>query len=558
MMNFVRDIRGKIKITHVIIIWLIVNLASAFFSQLYSDEAYYTLFSHQLAFGYFDHPPMIALIIRIGSFIFNNELGVRIISVISISTALFFIYKLANVDKPVLFLAAVFSIFGLNVLGFLALPDSPLLLFAVLFFLIYKRFLLKESLSNSILLGLVMSAMLYSKYHGILIILFTVISNLRLLRSGKFWLAAILGIVLFIPHLFWQYNNDFVSVSYHIFERSASYYKFSFTYEYLFGQILYYGPFSAIFMFIASIKYKHSNLFDKALKWNLWGILIFFLLSSLKGRVEVNWTLPIIIPLLIFFLRYSVAKPVFTRWFYILAVPVIVMISLLRLEIVYPVFNLKVDRIEDFRGHQEFGKEIIKKSKGFPIITNSYQEAGLVSFYTNIFAPSININGRRNQFDLWHADDTLRFKKVAYVNNFLAEGVKIENPEYKDYRITFIDSLPVMNDIFITTKPGKLSVKHNEKIKIKVLLSSTKAPENYRDAGNYKTRLNAGLYNEENLLIENVCKSPVNLILKENNGEYNFQFEAPAEKGQYQIEISLKTSGLGEWNTKKMVRLTVN
>lgn len=557
-MNFVGDIMGKIKITHVVIIWLTVNLASAFFSLLYSDEAYYTLFSNQLAFGYFDHPPMIALIIRIGSFIFKNELGIRIISVILISTALFFIYKLADVDKPVLFLAAVFSIFGLNVLGFLALPDSPLLLSIVLFFLIYKRFLLKESLLNSILLGLIMSTMLYSKYHGILIILFTVISNLRLLRSEKFWLAAILGIILFIPHLLWQYNNDFVSVSYHFFERSASYYEFSFTYEYLFGQILFYGPFAAIFMFFAAIKYKQSNLFDKALIWNLWGILIFFLLSSLKGRVEVNWTLPIIIPLLIFFLRYSVAKPVFTRWFYILAVPVIVMIIMIRLEIIYPVFNLNVDRIDDFRGHQEFGKEIIKKSKGFPVITNSYQKAGLITFYTNTFVPSINVNGRRNQFDLWHADDSLRFKRVAYINNYLGEGVKIENPEYKDYRITFIDSLPVMNDILITTNPGKLSVKPNENIEIEVVLSSTKAPENYRDAGNYTTRLYAGLYNEQNLLIEEVCKLPVDLIFKENDGEYNFQFEAPAEKGQYKIVISLKTSDLGEWNTKKMVRLTVN
>jgi len=558
MMNFVREIMGKIKITHVVIIWLAVNIASAFFSLLYSDEAYYTLFSQQLAFGYFDHPPMIALIIRIGLFIFKNELGVRIISVISISSALFFIYKLADVDKPVLFLATVFSIFGLNVLGFLALPDSPLLLSVVLFFLIYKRFLLNESLLNSMLLGLIMSAMLYSKYHGILIILFTFISNFKLIKSGKFWLAAIIGIVLFIPHLYWQYNNDFVSVSYHFFERSALHYQFSFTYEYLFGQILYYGPFAAIFMFIAAIKYKQSNLFDKALKWNLWGILVFFLLSSLKGRVEVNWTLPIIIPLLIFFLRYSVAKPVFTKWFYILSIPIIVLIILLRLEIVYPVFHLKVDRIHDFRGHQEFGNEIIEKSKGFPIITNSYQKAGLVSFYTNTFAPSLNFNGRRNQFDLWHADDSLRFKKVAYINNYLEEGVKIVNYEYNDYKITFIDSLPVMNDILISINPGKLAVKHNENIEIKVILSSKKASENYRDAGNYTTRLYAGMFNDQNLLIEEECKLPVDLILKDNDGKYNFQFNAPAEKGQYQIIISLKTTELGEWNTKKVVRLTVN
>jgi hypothetical protein len=548
----------KVTITQVIFIWLAVNLVTAFLFQLYSDEAYYTLFSRQLDFGYFDHPPMIALMIRIGSFIFENELGVRFVSVVAFSTALYLIYKLADVNKPILFLAAIFSIVGLNILGFLALPDSPLLLFTVLFFITYKRFLQKESSLNSLLLGLTMVAMLYSKYHGIIIIFFTVISNLRLLKSRMFWLAAMLGILLFIPHLIWQYNHDFVSVSYHFFERSASHYKFSFTYEYLLGQILYYGPFSAIFMLFAALKFRQSNLFDKALVWNLWGIIGFFLLSSFKGRVEVNWTLPIIIPLLIFFLRFSVSKPVFTRWFYISAVPVILLISLGRMEIVYPVFNLKVDRFDDFRGHNEFGKEVIEKCKGLPVITNSYQKAGLLSFYTNTFVPGINVNSRRNQFNVWNASDSLRFKKVAFVNNYLDTGIQIKNPLYNDFQVTFIDSLPVMNDIVITTRKRKLSVNPNEKIDINVTLLSTKTPDNYRDAGNFTTRLNAGLYKEDIVLAEKSCELPVDLIFKNRNGEYNFQFEAPVEKGKYQILISLKTSKLGTWNTTKTVNLTVN
>ena len=557
MIYSMHDITKKIRIAHVVIIWLAVNLISAFFFQLYSDEAYYVLFSNQLDFGYFDHPPMIALMIRIGSFIFKNELGVRLLSVLAVSIALFFTYKLANVNKPILFLAAIFSILGLNILGFMALPDSPLLLFTVLFFLVYKKFLQKENLHYSILLGLMMAAMLYSKYHGILIIFFTVISNLKLLKSKMFWVAALLGVLLFIPHLIWQYNHDFVSVSYHFFERSASHYKFSFTSEYLIGQILYYGPISVVFMVFAALKFRSSNLFEKALTWNLWGIIGFFLLSSLKGRVEVNWTLPMIIPLLIFFLKYSVEKPVFTRWFYIFAIPIFIIISLMRIEIAYPVINLKVDRLNDFRGQIEFGKEVIKKSKGLPVIANSYQKAGLLSFYTNAFVPSINVNSRRNQFNIWHACDSLRFKKVAFVNNYLVSGVKIENPLYSDYQVTFIDSLPVMNDIVITTGMRKLSVNQNEKIEINVILKSTKTPDNYRDAGDFFTRLNAGLYQGDNLLTEKICEVPIDVIFKNRNGECNFQFEAPAEKGEYQISIYLKTSGLGIWNTKKTISLTV-
>jgi hypothetical protein len=274
--------------------------------------------------------------------------------------------------------------------------------------------------------------------------------------------------------------------------------------------------------------------------------------------VEVNWTLPILIPLLIFFLRYSVTNPVFTRWFYILAVPVFVLVSILRLEIVHPVFNLKISRIENFRRQKEFVTEIHEKCEGLPIVTNSYQKAGIVSFYTNTFAPSINLNTRRNQFNLWHANDSLRFKKVAFVNNYLDEGVQIQNSIHKDYKITFIDSLPVMNDIQITPGIKNISVKPNRKVEINVVLLSAKAPENYRDAGGYTTRLYASLYKEKSLLNEEVSMMSVNHIFEKNNGKYNFEFEAPTEKGKYQIVISLKTSKLGTWNTKKTVKLTVD
>jgi hypothetical protein len=557
MKYLIHYIRERIEISHVVIIWLLVNMTSAIFTQLYSDEAYYTLFARQLDFGYFDHPPMIALMIRIGSAIFKNEIGVRLLSVIAITVAIYFIYELAEVQKPFLFLTAIFSIFGLNILGFLALPDSPLLLFTVLFFVVYKKFLLKENIVNSILLGLSMVAMLYSKYHGILVIIFTITSNLRLIKSPKFRISLAVVFLLFIPHIIWQLNNDFVSITYHLFERSASHYKVSFTYKYLLGQLLYWGPISIIFMFISAIIFKQSTLFEKALKWNLWGFIGFFLLSTLKGRVEVNWTLPIIIPLLIFFLKSNNTKPLFEKWFYLLAIPVIIIIIFLRMEIIYPVFNFRINRFNDFRGQKELGKEIVDKCKGLPIITSNYQRAGIVSFYANTFATSINLNSRRNQFNLWHGDDSLRYQRVAYLNNYLNEGISIQNPEYKDYRITIIDSLPVMNDILITSGSGKLTAKNNEIFNVKVILLSPKDPENYRDAGNYSTRLYASLYKEDNLLIEEVCKLPIDLLLKRNRGECNFQFNAPSVKGRYRIIASLKTTELGTWSTIKTIYLTV-
>jgi hypothetical protein len=557
MYNKLKSLSAEIKTVHVFFIWFVLNLVSASFTLLYSDESYYKLFSQQLSFGYFDHPPMVALFIRVGSLLINNEIGVRLVSVIACTTALYLIYRLSGVKNPVLFMSAICSVFALNLLGFMALPDAPLLFFTVLFFAAYRRFLIKEDTKNIILLSVVMAALLYSKYHGILVILFTIISNLKLLQSAKFWTAAFLGILIFTPHLAWQVKNNFVTFSYHLVERSASHYKFSVTLEYIFGQILFYGPFTALFMYLAIIKYKTNDLFDKALIWNVWGIIGFFLISTLKGRVEVNWTLPVMVPLLIIFMKYSSTSPFFRRRFYFFAAPVILFIIIFRIQLIYPILKINISRIEKLRNEKEFVQEVISKSNGLTLITNSYQDAGIISYYSGNFVPSLNLNGRNNQFSLWHADDSLRFRKVAFINDYLNEGVNTMNSSFNDYKVTVIDSLPVMNDIVITAELPHARMRINEEFSIKVHLAAGTAPDNYKDSGEFHTRLHSDMYNKNSLIHEEICPIPLDILLEEHSGQYNFRFVSPAERGAYKIIIALKTSELGTWSTRKIIGLTV-
>ncbi len=557
MRGYFNYILFRLRLWHVIIIWFVVNILSAYSAQLYSDESYYFLFSKQLEFGYFDHPPMIALMIRCGSFFFGDELGVRIFSVVAVSVALVLTFLMAETRNAFMFLTAILSIFGLNILGFLALPDSPLLCSTAAFFFIYKRFLYKETLLNSILLGFTMAALLYSKYQGVLIIIFTLISNPKLLRSGRFYLALLTGILIFMPHIVWQFKNNFVTLFYHLFERSASHYKFSFTYEYIIGQILYYGPITSVFMLFRAGGIRISNFFDKALVWNIWGITAFFLLMSVKGRVEVNWTFPVIIPLLILFLKYSVPGSRLIRWFYYLAIPVIILIIIVRIELVSQFFGIKNNRMTDLQGHKEFAGDVLSVSQGLPIITNSYQMAGLLSFYTNSFITSININSRRNQFDLWNTNDSIRYRKVAFVNNYLRDGIKISNPAHTGYQVTILDSLPVMDDINISAFVENRVVTSNEIISVRVVLKADKQFENYRDAGSFATRISAGFYKDKDLLSEVISGLPVYQILNFDSGEYEFILRAPSDKGKFRIVISLNTSGLGVWSTSKTLYVTV-
>src|SRR5664279_2164938 len=82
--------------TFLLVLWGILNLLQAWLTPLNDDEAYYWMYSKYLAWGYFDHPPMIALMIRIGYSFFHNELGVRLIVVLTQLIALSVIWLLTD------------------------------------------------------------------------------------------------------------------------------------------------------------------------------------------------------------------------------------------------------------------------------------------------------------------------------------------------------------------------------------------------------------------------------------------------------------------------------
>ena len=44
-----------------------LRLVAAAYTPITFDEAYYWMWSKHLAFGYYDHPPMVALVIRAGT-----------------------------------------------------------------------------------------------------------------------------------------------------------------------------------------------------------------------------------------------------------------------------------------------------------------------------------------------------------------------------------------------------------------------------------------------------------------------------------------------------------
>ncbi|MEI9809258.1 MAG: hypothetical protein WDO16_16105 [Bacteroidota bacterium] len=91
------------------------------------------------------------------------------------SLSLVIIEKLTVNKNPFLFYAIALSVAVLQISGFVAVPDIPLIFFTALFFLLYKKFIGDYSLLNTFLLGLCIALLLYSKYHAVLIVSFYIV-----------------------------------------------------------------------------------------------------------------------------------------------------------------------------------------------------------------------------------------------------------------------------------------------------------------------------------------------------------------------------------------------
>ncbi|MFK7923445.1 MAG: ArnT family glycosyltransferase, partial [Bacteroidia bacterium] len=167
--------------------WLILNLIQGSLTELFHDEAYYWMFSKHLSWGYAEHAPMVALVIRLGTLLAPGELGVRLIVILLNVATIGLVWAMTDRKKPWLFWMLMFGMIEVQVAGFLAVPDAPMVFFVSLFLYRYQRWLKNENWLNTLWLTLAIIGIVYSKYHGVMVLFFTLLSNPRLLRNKYFW-----------------------------------------------------------------------------------------------------------------------------------------------------------------------------------------------------------------------------------------------------------------------------------------------------------------------------------------------------------------------------------
>jgi dolichol-phosphate mannosyltransferase len=189
---------------------------------LIPEEAYYWNYAQHPAMGYLDHPPMVAWLITIGTFVFGHtEFGVRFGAFLSwMITAGFVLAMTRNIQNReseyrVLLILAILPFFFAT--GLLMTPDAPLTACwaATLYFL--ERALIGEKRAAWVGAGIGLGLGLLSKYTIALLGPATLLFLLLDRRSRRWflrpepYLCVAIALVLFSPVILWNARHEWAS-----------------------------------------------------------------------------------------------------------------------------------------------------------------------------------------------------------------------------------------------------------------------------------------------------------------------------------------------------------
>src|SRR3954447_2680683 len=286
-----------------------LRLVSAAYTPLTFDEAYYWTWSKHLAGGYYDHPPMVAVLIRLGTLIARDtELGVRLVSILLAIPMSFAVYRTAEILFGSRRLAASATIL-LNVTLMAAVgtmivtPDAPLLVASsfVLFFL--AKVLATGRGAWWLAVGTAVGLALLSKYTAlffgptILIWLVAVPKLRRWMLSPWPYLGGIVAFAIFSPVILWNADHQWVSFIKQLGRARIEDFTLRYIGELIPTQIAFATPLVLVLGMMGLYAFWRRKAGASAARVLLsamfWTITLYFVWHSLHSRVEANWFGPV-------------------------------------------------------------------------------------------------------------------------------------------------------------------------------------------------------------------------------------------------------------------------
>lgn len=545
-----------------ILAWLVVNILQAYFTGMDGDETYYWTYSQHLQWGYFDHPPMVALSIRLGELFHHGPLFTRLGTILFSCGAAYFGFKALpeNLQNVKWYILVFTSVLIFHIYGFITTPDASLLFFTALFFYAYKLYLRKDNFSNILFLSLSIIGMLYSKYHGVLPVFFTFLSNPKLIFKRSAWLVIIIAFAAFIPHLWWQYSHDWPTVRYHLFERNKGNYSIDKTTNYILGQLLIFGPFTTIVALIAILKRKvGKDIYLRAHRFTFFGALLFFLLSSLSKNVEPHWTLIAGISFVVLVMQLiESSTEKFRKIFYRLAFVNIFLIAMTRIVVAFPFYPVnKIDRLQVQIYSHSWADSLYKHAAGTPVVfVDNYTYPSIYKYYhpEELSTCYSSIYYRKNNFNLEN-EEVFNNKTVYAIRQIKVAGDDIEmKSKYVPTYLHRVDSFKAITGLKINWLNKIEEADKSQKINVDLLLTN---PMNYSIDGN-NLFLNYTFFKSKNnyTTSENI---PVSEKQLEPGYKKNamLSIQTPATAGKYRLIFSFNEPSLGPTFASPFYEITV-
>ena len=389
-------------------VWWCANLIEAGCTELANDEAYYHMFAQRLAWGYFAHPPVTALLVWLGERLFGGELGVRFFFTVLQPLYLWALWRLVRPADAVrrdatLFVMLSASTLLLQLYGFIAVPDGPLLASSAVFLWTFRNFSEGRRLAW-LWMGAAIALMAYSKYLGALVLLFALAANPRLFARPALYASGAVAAVLLVPHLVWQYHHDWASFVYHLSARN-SVFRPGYVVEFLANMLVVFNPFLVPIYVQAWRKTRPQSAVGRALKLLPAAFIGFFLLSSLRGYVQPQWVIVSVFGLIYVAFAYVRRHPRTRRYAMAAGGATLLLVAAVRVEMIFNPLGL---RFEVFDNSESYGA-IAAEAQGRPVVfRHGYAVAAKYAFYTGGEAycqPNIRYRTHQWQF----RDDDSRF-----------------------------------------------------------------------------------------------------------------------------------------------------
>ncbi len=290
--------------------------------ELGNDEVYYQAYAQQLQWNYFDHPPMVALLIRFTTLnlFLTHEFFIRLGSVICAAAGTWLIYKIGTFirNEQTGSIAAILystSFYSSVISGIFILPDSPLVVFWLL--AMYSMICIlksEEGIRNRnlyfILLGVSSGLCVMSKVHGIFLWLgfgaYLFLYRRDILKSPMLWFSVLISIIIISPIFFWNLHNQFVTYAYHQSRIGflGGHPDLSHLFQQVLGSVFYSNPVNYIIYIIAVFALLKRRFLKPSgtyplLLWLGFPLIIVLLVTSVFNETLPHWSGPAYLSLML-------------------------------------------------------------------------------------------------------------------------------------------------------------------------------------------------------------------------------------------------------------------